>query len=63
LSWAARNVFDSIGAWQQKLETDFEKTMAACRAALGEAAFTDAVERGRAMTMEEAIAYALEEQE
>jgi predicted ATPase/DNA-binding XRE family transcriptional regulator len=63
LSWAARNVFDSIGAWQQKLETDFEKRMAACRAALGEEAFNEAVEKGRAMTMEEAIEYALEDQQ
>jgi len=58
---AARNVFDSIGAWQQKLETDFEKTMAACRAELGEEAFNEAVEQGRTMTMEQVIAYALED--
>lgn len=32
-----------------------------CHAALSESAFTTAVEEGRVMTMEQAIAYALEE--
>ena len=43
------------------MESDFDKMMAECRAELGEAAFAEAVERGRAMTMEQAIEYALEE--
>jgi hypothetical protein len=33
----------------------------ACRAALRESAFTEAVEEGRAMTIEQAIAYALDQ--
>lgn len=57
----AKGVFISIGAWGRKEdETDFENDLAPCRAALGEAAFAEAVELGRAMTMEQAIAYALE---
>jgi predicted ATPase/transcriptional regulator with XRE-family HTH domain len=60
LCWAAKNILDSIGAWNEENESDFEKTMASCRAALSEAEFEEAVEQGRAMTMEQAIAYALE---
>jgi predicted ATPase/transcriptional regulator with XRE-family HTH domain len=59
LYWAGKNISDSIGAWREKDESDFENTMASCRAALGESAFAEAVEQGRAMTMEQAIAYAL----
>jgi len=60
LDWAAKNISDSIGAWNDEDETDFEKTMAACRAALSASEFEVAVEQGRAMTMEQAIEYALE---
>jgi tetratricopeptide (TPR) repeat protein len=59
LFWAARNVFDSIGAWSQNDAPIFENWIAPCRAALGESAFAEAVEQGQAMTMEQAIAYAL----
>ena len=59
LDWAARNVLDSIGI-QTLL---FENDLAPCRAALGESAYAEAVEQGRAMTMEQAIAYALDDQD
>ena len=60
LYYAARNVYDSIGAWQQEDDPKFEEYLNPCRAALDEAEFAAAVEDGRAMTMEQAIAYALE---
>ena len=63
LYWAARSVYDSIGVRYSGDNPNLEKRLASCRAALGEAAFTEAVERGRAMTREQAIAYALEDQE
>lgn len=59
LCWASRKIVDSIGAWQQEDEAEFERDLAASRAALGESAFAEAVEQGRLMTMEQAIAYAL----
>jgi tetratricopeptide (TPR) repeat protein len=60
LFWAAKNAHDMIGRgiWTQNVE--FEPVLERCRAVLGEAAFTEAVELGRAMTIEQAIAYALE---
>ena len=63
LYWAARNIWDSIGAWQENDEVQFEDWLAPCRAGLGESAFDEAVEEGRAMTIEQAIAYALEDQD
>jgi predicted ATPase/transcriptional regulator with XRE-family HTH domain len=60
---AARNVYRSIGAWQQEDDRKLEEYLAVCRGSLGESAFEAAVEEGRAMTMEQAIAYALEDQE
>ena len=60
---AARNVYDSIGAWHQDDDLKLEKYLAACRITLDEPTFTTALEEGRAMTMEQAIAYALEDQE
>ena len=65
LFWAAKNAHDAIGrgVWSQGLDAEFEPVLERCRAILGEAAFAEAVELGRAMTMERAIAYALEEQE
>ena len=62
LYWAAKNVYDSIGAWQQEDQAEFEIELRPCRATLGEVEFAEAVERGRLMTMEQAIAYALESQ-
>ena len=59
LYWAARSVYDSIGVRYQGDNPNWKKRLASCRAALGEVAFTEAVERGRAMTREQAIEYAL----
>ena len=59
LLWAAKNLFDSIGAWQGVDDPEFEARLATCRAALSVAEFAIAVEQGRAMTMEQAVAYAL----
>ena len=59
--WAHRNILDLIGVWSEDDEPEFESDVAPCRAALGEEAFAQAVEEGRAMTMEQAIAYALED--
>jgi len=61
LYWATKNVLNSIGAWWLVDDIEFEKNLGACRAALGEEAFTEAVHHGRAMTMEQAIAFALGE--
>jgi predicted ATPase/DNA-binding XRE family transcriptional regulator len=60
LYWASKKIYDSIGAWHQEHELNFENTLVACRATLNEAEFAETVEQGRAMTMEQAIAYALE---
>ncbi len=61
LFWAARNLYDSIGAWAEANNPEFENRLAPCRAMLSESEFAEAVERGRAMTMEQAIQFALEE--
>ena len=63
LYWASKNVAISIGAWRTKDESDFENDLAPCRALLGESNFAQAVAEGRAMMMEQAIDYALENQE
>lgn len=63
LNWASRNIFDSIGVWQQEDEIEFEKELALCRARLSETEFATATAEGRAMTMEQASAYALEDSE
>ncbi len=64
LYWATKKVLDSIGAWTEGDELILENDLAPCRAALDEEEFEEAVEQaveqGRAMTMEQAIAYALE---
>ncbi|MEW6085370.1 MAG: helix-turn-helix domain-containing protein [Chloroflexota bacterium] len=63
LFWAAKNAHETIavGVWTQGLDAEFETVLARCRAELGETAFEEAVERGRSMTIEQAIAYALDE--
>jgi len=63
LYWASRNIFDSIGVWQQEAEARFENELARCRALLNELEFSVSIAEGRAMTMEQAIAYALDDQE
>jgi tetratricopeptide (TPR) repeat protein len=57
---AAKNVLDSIGAWTQEQVSAFENDLVPCRAALSDTKFAAAMEQGRAMTMEQAIQYALE---
>ena len=47
--------------WQAEDDKGFEDRPMSCRAELDEAAFKDAVAEGRAITLEQAIAYALEE--
>jgi len=59
LKWASRNIFDSIGAWRQEDETEFEDELALYRTLLSEPELTAALTEGRAMTMEQAINYAL----
>ena len=59
---AAKNTSDSIGVWRQQDDEELQNILAVCRAALDEAEFTAAVGEGRAMTMEQAIEYALEDQ-
>jgi predicted ATPase/transcriptional regulator with XRE-family HTH domain len=63
LKWAAKIIYDSIGIWQQENEAKFEKDLALCRTRLSEPKFAAAIAEGRAMTMEQAITYALEEHE
>jgi len=58
---AAKNVYDSIGAWHQEDDLKLEQYLTPCRLALSKTEFEAAVEEGRAMTMEQAITYALEE--
>jgi predicted ATPase/DNA-binding XRE family transcriptional regulator len=41
-------------------QADFDKSITACLAKMGEAAFSDAYDEGKMMSLEEAIAYALE---
>lgn len=60
---AAKNVYDSIGALQTEDEDQFAEYFALCRYSLEESIFAEALEEGYTMTMEQAIAYALEEQE
>ena len=58
---AAKNYYSAIGAWLLMDDAEFGSNLATCRAALGEAAFRAAAEQGRAMTTDEAIAFALEQ--
>ena len=61
---AAAALREAIGAVFSRDERDeCERTIAAAREALGEEAFEAAWAEGRAMTMEEAIAYALGQSE
>ena len=64
LAGAAQAAREGISAiLPPKQRRTHEKTVAAARAALGEDAFTDAWNAGRAMTMEQAVEYALSEGE
>jgi predicted ATPase/DNA-binding XRE family transcriptional regulator len=57
---AAKNVYDSIGAWHQADELKLEEYLTPCRLALSEAEFRKAIEGGHSMSTEQAIGYALE---
>jgi ATP/maltotriose-dependent transcriptional regulator MalT len=61
LYWAAKNFGSSIGVLWWEQEAEFERRLAACHSVLGEFAYAAAVEEGLAMTMEQAISYALED--
>jgi hypothetical protein len=59
---ASQALFEPLG--RQRVRTDqapFEAEMALLRTALGEAEFGEARAEGRAMTLEQAVAYALDE--
>jgi non-specific serine/threonine protein kinase len=57
----ARHAYDSTGTWWPQDDPLLEQRLALCRANLGEEAFATAVSDGRAMTIPQAIAYALDE--
>jgi predicted ATPase/DNA-binding XRE family transcriptional regulator len=56
---ASKSIFAAMGAWQPENEVEFERDLAPCRTALGDKAFSEAMEHGRTLTMEQAIAHAL----
>jgi hypothetical protein len=60
IGWAnARH--EERGYWRPKLEQeDVDKVILACIAKLGKAAFSEAYEEGKKMSLDEAVAYALE---
>lgn len=58
---AARSIFENIGTWWNQDKVELEKILTACRVELDEAEFVTAMEQGRLMTMEQAIAYALDD--
>ncbi|HEY3312793.1 MAG TPA: helix-turn-helix domain-containing protein [Anaerolineales bacterium] len=60
LYYAAKNTIDSLGAWQEEDEKEFEDNLEACRSKLGEVVFAQAMEQGCSLNMEQAIKYALE---
>lgn len=63
LYMAAKNLFDLLGGWPARFSFDLEKDLAPCREAMGELAFMEAIEQGRAITLEQAVTYALEDEE
>ncbi len=64
---AAEALHDSIGVpayvYYESYRSLYERTMAAARSELGEEAFEEARERGREMTFEQAVEYALKDDE
>jgi predicted ATPase/transcriptional regulator with XRE-family HTH domain len=58
---AARLAYDSAGAWRTQEDLMLEERLTQCRAALDETTFATALDESRAMTVEQAISYALEE--
>ena len=65
LSGAAEGQLEAVGAtvynYYRPDRSLYERTVSATRSRLGDAAFEQARERGRAMTFEQAVAYALSE--
>ncbi len=61
LYWVAKSILDSTGAWRATDEAEFENDIVPCRTVLDESTFEAAMAEGRAMTLEQAIAYALED--
>jgi non-specific serine/threonine protein kinase len=58
---AAERAFEAIGVGPQPADVpEYERYIAAVRAQLDESAFEAALAEGRAMTVEQAVAYALE---
>jgi hypothetical protein len=63
LNWAAKNIFELVGTWKQEDESVFEEVLKTYRAAMSEVEFEESMKEGRAMTMEQAIDYALEKRD
>jgi predicted ATPase/transcriptional regulator with XRE-family HTH domain len=61
LYWVSRKCYESVGMWR-KSESEFHGDLALCEAGMSEADYARAVARGRAMTMEEAIAFVIDEE-
>ena len=61
IGWADK-AREELGDMRWRIEqADVDKIIAACIDKLGEVAFSDAYEEGKKMTMDEAVAYALQE--
>jgi predicted ATPase/transcriptional regulator with XRE-family HTH domain len=60
LYWASRKCYESLGMWR-KAESEFRGDLALCEAALSEDDCARAAACGRAMTMEQAIAFVVDD--
>ncbi len=60
LAWATNNIKDSLGVWWEEDKAKLEQDLAVWRASMPQAEYVKAVEQGRAMTIEQTVAYALE---
>src|SRR6185436_12477335 len=61
IGWADTIRKEANNRRQNLEQADVDKIIAACLAKMGEVAFSDAYEKGEKMTLDEAVAYALEE--
>jgi predicted ATPase/transcriptional regulator with XRE-family HTH domain len=61
LFWTAKNIYTSIGAWGQEEDAEFANILNTIRVELEESEFAASMEQGRSMTMQQAIAFALEQ--
>ena len=59
-TWRQKRFWTPSVHGQKGMSLILENDLAACRATLGEEQFEASAEQGRAMTMEQAIEYALE---